>query len=64
MNSSSILQHLVLHRAAIKCGSPEALSRMLNVPIEDLSRWTAVKAVAPDFIVEQAMDLLEGQPSA
>lgn len=58
MSTCSILQHLVLRRAAGICGGEETLSRILSVSLAELRHWTAGKAPAPLPIFLEAMKLV------
>ena len=58
MPTSSMLQHLVLRKAANICGGEGTLSRVLNVSTVDLRRWMEGKAAAPLPVFNEAMKLV------
>ena len=58
MHPSSMLQHLVLRKAARICGSDETLSRILNVSMAELGVWMEGKAAAPLVVFNHAMKLV------
>ena len=47
-----------LARAAELCGGVQALSRMLGVPVSDLSAWIAGTAVAPVEVYLRALEFI------
>ena len=58
MPDFSMLQHLVLHKAASICGGDETLSRVLNVSLTELRHWMDGRAAAPLSTLNQAMKLV------
>jgi hypothetical protein len=55
---ASVLQHLVLRKAASVCGSEAALSRILKVSGAELRSWMDGKAAPPLRIFNQAIKLV------
>lgn len=58
MLSSSVLQHLVLHKAVLVCGGRDSLGRVLSVSGRELKQWIDGDRAAPVPVFNQAMRLV------
>ena len=58
MLASSVLQHLVLHKAVAVCGGSRSLGRVLNVSDLELRRWIDGHDAAPLPVFNRALRLV------